>query len=109
MTTVLAVYNSDGCVGRCDAKCHDAKPGAPCDCICGGANHGAGLAIAMANNREALGLRPEDLEAFAKAHGYSAEDLRVIDRVKTPGTARARREAERALKVTRDLFSCEGV
>lgn len=25
MTTVLAVYNSEGCVGRCDANCHDAK------------------------------------------------------------------------------------
>lgn len=24
MTTLLAVYDSDGCVGRCDAKCYDA-------------------------------------------------------------------------------------
>jgi hypothetical protein len=35
MTTVLAVYNSRGVVGRCDARCHDATS-ADCDCICGG-------------------------------------------------------------------------
>jgi len=47
----MSVFTSDGCVGRCDAKCHDAE-GTHCDCICGGANHGAGLAQAMANTRE---------------------------------------------------------
>lgn len=49
--TLLAVYNSDGCVGRCDAKCYDAEC-KDCDCICGGANHGAGKAQAIANTRE---------------------------------------------------------
>lgn len=39
MTTLLAVYDSDGCVGRCDAKCYDATH-AVCDCLCGG-EHGA--------------------------------------------------------------------
>lgn len=33
---------------RCDGHCHDAKSGR-CACICGGANHGAGLAKAMEN------------------------------------------------------------
>lgn len=51
MTTVLAVYNSEGVVGRCDARCHDATT-ADCDCICGGANHGRGTAVAIANTRE---------------------------------------------------------
>lgn len=45
MATLIAFYDSHGCVGRCDAKCYTAyEPG--CSCICGGANHGAGLAEA---------------------------------------------------------------
>lgn len=51
MTTLIAVYNSEGCQGRCDAKCYDA--GEPdCDCICGGRNHGAGKQQAIDNTRE---------------------------------------------------------
>ena len=45
MTTLIAVYTSSGCIGRCDAKCYDAQS-SDCDCICGGRNHGAGLAHA---------------------------------------------------------------
>lgn len=52
MVTLIAVYNSSGCVGRCDAKCYDAE-GETCTCICGGANHGAGLKRAQ-QNTEAL-------------------------------------------------------
>ena len=51
MTTLIASYNSDGCVGRCDAKCYDATT-PECDCICGGVNHGAGKQAAMDNTRE---------------------------------------------------------
>lgn len=51
MATVIAVYNSSGCIGRCDAKCHDAQ-GPDCDCICGGANHGGGLKAAIQNNQD---------------------------------------------------------
>ena len=51
MSTLIAVYDSEGCVGRCDAKCYDAEhPG--CDCICGGSNHGVGRARAIDNTRE---------------------------------------------------------
>lgn len=49
--TLISVYNSDGCVGRCDAHCYDAKH-PHCDCICGGVNHGAGLKKAQENTRE---------------------------------------------------------
>lgn len=49
--TLIAVYNSDGCVGRCDAKCYNATSH-ECDCICGGANHGAGQQQAVANTRD---------------------------------------------------------
>lgn len=50
MATLIAVYNSSGCIGRCDAKCHDAKH-PDCDCVCGGANHGCGLDQAISNTR----------------------------------------------------------
>ena len=48
MTTLIAVYGHDGCEGRCDAKCYNAQH-AGCDCVCGGANHGKGLAVATLN------------------------------------------------------------
>lgn len=50
MATCIAVYNSEGCVGRCDANCHDATE-PECDCICGGMNHGKGRQAAIANTR----------------------------------------------------------
>jgi hypothetical protein len=54
--TLIAVYKSGGdrgsvCVGRCDARCYEAKD-ANCDCICGGRNHGSGQQKAMDNTRE---------------------------------------------------------
>lgn len=50
MATLIAVYDSDGLVGRCDAKCYNASsPG--CECICGGKNHGAGVQQAIDNTR----------------------------------------------------------
>jgi hypothetical protein len=51
VTTLIAVYNSEGCQGRCDAKCYDAAE-PDCDCICGGRNHGAGKEQALDNTRE---------------------------------------------------------
>ena len=53
--TLIAVYNSDGCVGRCDAKCYNATSH-ECECICGGANHGAGKQQAVDNTRELVGV-----------------------------------------------------
>lgn len=53
MTTVIAVYSSDGCEGRCDARCHNAT-NPECDCICGGRNHGKGLKQAIENNRQMI-------------------------------------------------------
>jgi hypothetical protein len=51
VSTLMAVYNSDGCQGRCDAKCYDAHE-PDCDCICGGRNHGAGEQQAIGNTRD---------------------------------------------------------
>lgn len=64
MTTLIAVYNSSGCVGRCDAKCYDAEH-ADCDCICGGRNHGAGKQRATDNTRE---LAEQWLADWKQAH-----------------------------------------
>jgi hypothetical protein len=49
--TLIAVYNSNGLVGRCDAKCYNATH-PDCDCVCGGRNHGAGQQQAIDNTRE---------------------------------------------------------
>jgi hypothetical protein len=50
MTILIAVYDSDGCRGRCDARCYEAvEP--DCDCVCGGLNHGAGRQKAITNTR----------------------------------------------------------
>jgi hypothetical protein len=51
VTTLIAVYTSSGCVGRCDAKCYEAQED-ECNCICQGRNHGAGLQQAIGNTRE---------------------------------------------------------
>lgn len=51
MTTLIEVRNSSGVVGRCDARCYNAK-NPDCDCICGGKNHGAGIEKAVDNTRE---------------------------------------------------------
>lgn len=97
MTTVIAVYNSGGCVGRCDAKCHNAMSGKPCNCICGGKNHGKGLHKAIENNHERVGLTPEDLRRFAEAHDRDAAELFVCDRINT-NNRQARRDAREALR-----------
>jgi hypothetical protein len=46
MATIMsgggAMGGPNGGDRRCDAKCHEAKPGSSCDCICGGAYHARG-------------------------------------------------------------------
>ena len=51
MATLISVYSSNGLVGRCDAKCYNAKH-EKCVCICGGRNHGKGQDRAIENTRE---------------------------------------------------------
>jgi hypothetical protein len=71
MTTLIAVYNSEGCVGRCDARCYNAE-GDVCTCICGGANHGAGLNKAADNTRD---LAESWLEAYGIEHEFDRADV----------------------------------
>jgi hypothetical protein len=67
---LLSVYNSDGCVGRCDAKCYEAHE-PECKCICGGKNHGAGLKKAAENMREVA-------ESWLEAAGYTVEMVPAV-------------------------------
>jgi len=48
MATLIAGYDSNGCTGRCDAKCYEATS-SECICICCGMNHGVGLNRACEN------------------------------------------------------------
>jgi hypothetical protein len=77
VSTAIAVYNSGGCVGRCDAKCHYAS--APdCDCICGGRLHGSGQGAIEKNTRDLLGDElTDELRAFAARNGLDVDELRV--------------------------------
>jgi hypothetical protein len=127
MSNLLSVYNRQGFVGFCSARCYNARlPSTlsdtshtsrePCDCVCGGANHAAGFERAFKNVTQGVGFRPGDLEHFARTHGLRVEDLVVVDRTRYK-TERARRIAKVQLE-ERDnlhpitelpLFSCEAV
>lgn len=51
MTTLICYRKSNGkIIGRCDARCYNAK-GTKCTCICGGKNHGIGLKAALERTR----------------------------------------------------------
>jgi hypothetical protein len=98
VTTLIAVYNFRGCVGRCDSRCYEAKSDPKtCDCICGGKNHGAGATGARANARIAIGLNDHELISFAEKHELDPKELTVIDRVAMPNQRAALRKARRAL------------
>lgn len=75
MTTLIAVYNSSGCVGRCDARCYNAKT-KECNCICGGANHGVGEKDATAN---VLAYTKERLAEIKAKGGYVPEGIKQGD------------------------------
>ena len=42
MPVLMEVRNASGVVGKCDARCYEARSD-HCNCVCGGANHGIGL------------------------------------------------------------------
>jgi len=68
LTTLLSVYNGKRCIGRCDAKCHNAI-GPRCVCICGGRNHGIGAAKAQEAKWE---ITEQDIQEWLK--GVDPED-----------------------------------
>jgi hypothetical protein len=80
MSTLIAVYNSSGpdgklrCVGRCDAKCYEARE-AHCDCICGGANHGKGAEKAQQQTTEKY---TEWLDAYRQEHPVDTVEVPIL-------------------------------
>jgi predicted RNase H-like HicB family nuclease len=72
MTTLISYQSSGGDQGRCDAKCYDAIE-EPCDCICGGRNHGAGIEQALDNTRELA----ESWIERARASGQDITDVEL--------------------------------
>lgn len=75
MTTLLVVGNSEGIVGRCDAKCYEAT-GPECDCICNGRNHGAGRQVAVERTAQLVDPTGELRERMEALGG-----TRVVSRV----------------------------
>jgi len=67
MTTLIAAYNGDRCIGRCDAKCHNAI-GPVCTCICGGKNHGVGSQKAAENVQQPTQEDREQWATWMKDH-----------------------------------------
>jgi hypothetical protein len=67
--TIITQLDGDGrVIGRCDAKCHEAKT-AKCHCICGGKLHGAALGGRLESR--VTEMFPEVL-AYAKAEAERA-------------------------------------
>jgi len=83
MATLIGVYTSQRCIGRCDANCYDAHTGR-CSCICGGANHSLGFEAAQANVMRGVGLTAADLARFAADHDLRCDELVAIDRLAVP-------------------------
>jgi len=84
VATVLAVYNSEGCVGRCDAHCHEAQH-AECECICGGMNHGAGTQQAIQNTTEMV---EEWVQEYGKKNNLELDLVEAMGLLSTPEAIR---------------------
>ena len=76
MATLIVISNPRAEIGRCNAKCYNAKT-TDCDCICGGMNHGVGLYQAARNT---LVHAAEWLEAQTPKNVLENEMLAVLAR-----------------------------
>lgn len=67
VATLLTVGNSEWSQ-RCDARCHDATPGTPCDCVCGGRYHSLGgdQAVELCREDVASGRYGAELAGIAQ-------------------------------------------
>lgn len=72
MTTIISVYNSHGLVGRCDARCHNAKE-PECDCVCGGSFHGTRLQMMPIDIPDLVNLA----RAWAAKHLDEVRDVEI--------------------------------
>jgi len=77
MSTLMSMSVGDRCIGRCDARCYDAKH-ENCDCVCGGLNHGAGEQQAIINTRDCWTEWAKD---YAKRKGLTRHNTEVSPKV----------------------------
>lgn len=76
MTTVISYSSSSGERRRCDATCHNAHND-KCVCICGGKNHGGGLARAIENTER---LAEAWMEKVDKEHPDRQHKWKVFNK-----------------------------
>ena len=76
MATLIAAYRGNEMIGRCDARCYDARS-TLCKCVCYGANHGAGYARALAQTQR-HGQRW--LERYLEERNLSRDQVTVTGR-----------------------------
>ena len=79
MTTLLAIHTAAGAT-RCDARCYNAK-GADCDCVCGGANHGKGFGVALANTKSHA---TQMITAYAALNGLDEYEVEQPEAIQLP-------------------------
>jgi hypothetical protein len=72
MATLISYSSGGGDKGRCDGKCYNARH-PKCDCICGGANHGVGINVAVQNT---LRLADKWVEKYNAEHPGAKIEVR---------------------------------
>jgi hypothetical protein len=78
--TLISVYTSEGCIGRCDSKCYEATE-CECTCVCHGANHGRGITKAMEQTRV---MAEQWVAKYAQQHSlrqYRAELGQEVEQI----------------------------
>lgn len=82
---LVEVRKGDQLVGRCDAKCYNAKSGREtCDCICGGKNHGAGLYAALENTKREVDAWLADYTQRKELTEYESEVNQFVYQLQLP-------------------------
>jgi hypothetical protein len=76
--TLIAVYTSESCIGRCDAKCYEAQDPHG-HCICGGMHHGCGLGQAIDNTRQYAEVMIEKYAGARALHEYRSEIGQTVE------------------------------
>lgn len=99
MATLMSWHNSEGCKGRCDARCHNAK-NPHCDCMCGGRYHGGARDGTLAERVDQYGEEVlEGARKRAEAEGKTFEALACADMLEAVRTRRAWRKRNKATTV----------
>ncbi len=79
MSTLIAVYCGENCIGRCDERCYAAK-GDDCDCICGGKLHQRGLSPALRAEASQIvkAMTQAEIAKFLSGQGRSEAEQQAM-------------------------------